>query len=59
MLLGVIAPRVKVAAGAVVGFATLADTPLADTTEKVETVPPDEVILTSQIPAAAWLSVAN
>jgi hypothetical protein len=36
---GVIAPRVRVIAGVVVGFATVPDTPLAVTTETEATVP--------------------
>ena len=39
MVVGVIAPNVKVKAGVVVGVATVADTPLAVTTEAEVTVP--------------------
>ena len=37
--LGVIAPRMNVSAGIVVGFVTVAETPLALTTEMLDTLP--------------------
>lgn len=41
-LLGVMAPRVRVMSGVVVGFATLPDTPFAVTTDTLVTVPDPE-----------------
>ena len=53
-VVGTMAPRVSVIAGVVVGFDTDPETPLAETTETVVTVPPEPDA--ERVPSAARVS---